>query len=111
MMSHEVRLRDSAPQRKPAARRADLTLPSPRRAVRPAEVDQERYRLLLDTINDGLLQVDQNLTIQFVNHQFAQTLGYIEAELLGHRSADFLDEATRQSIPDRVERRKAGIAE
>ncbi len=72
---------------------------------------EARYRTLVDTINDGLLQVDAENTITFVNPRFARMLGYGEAELLGHRSTDFMDEETATSIPARVERRKAGIAE
>jgi len=70
-----------------------------------------QYRSLVNTINDGLLQVDENLVITFVNPRFARLLGYPETDLLGRRTTEFMDEAARQSVPALVERRKGGIEE
>jgi PAS domain S-box-containing protein len=72
---------------------------------------ENRYRTLLEAINDGVLVVDDNLTITFVNPQFARLLGHPESGILGRRSIEFLDEAGQRLISERFERRKAGIAE
>jgi PAS domain S-box-containing protein len=74
------------------------------------QISDDRYRTLVEAMNDGLLQVDENLTITFVNSQFARLLGYEEAELLGRRTIEFMDETTRQSLPAWGERHKAGLA-
>jgi PAS domain S-box-containing protein len=63
---------------------------------------EERYRTLVEAMSNGLLEVDENLGITFVNAQFARMLGYQEAELLGRRSLEFIDEAERRLIPERI---------
>jgi PAS domain S-box-containing protein len=70
-----------------------------------------QYRTLVAAINDGLMLVDAELIITYVNDKFAEMLGYAEADIVGHRSPEFMDEASRLMIPDALERRKAGIAE
>jgi PAS domain S-box-containing protein len=72
---------------------------------------EERYRRLIDTINDGVLVIDEALTVTFVNSQFAHMLGYEESDILGHRSIEFMDEVARRLVPERVEKRKAGVAD
>ena len=72
---------------------------------------ESRYRTLVAAINDGLMLVDPDLVITYVNESFAQMLGYAEAEIVGHRSLEFMDEASRQLVPAALERRKSGMAE
>ncbi len=52
---------------------------------------EERYRLLVETMNDGLVMEDLRGVITYVNHKFMKMLGYDEDELLGKLSSDFLD--------------------
>ncbi len=53
---------------------------------------EERYRLLVETMNDGLIMEDLNGVITYVNRKFTRMTGYPEAELIGKRASDFLDE-------------------
>jgi DNA-binding NtrC family response regulator len=53
---------------------------------------EERYRLLVETMNDGLIMEDLNGAITYVNRKFTRMTGYPEAELLGRFASDFLDE-------------------
>ncbi len=82
-----------------------------KRAEDQLRASEQRYRTLVDAINDGLMLVDENTIITYVNANFAQMLGYAEAEIVGHPTPEFMDEATGRLIPAAVERRKAGIAE
>lgn len=54
---------------------------------------EERYRLLVETMNDGLIMEDLNGVIIYVNQKFMRMTGYAEGELLGRKASDFLDEA------------------
>ncbi len=42
-----------------------------------------RYRMLVERVNEGVMQVDNDDVIQFVNDQFCQMLGYSRDELVG----------------------------
>ena len=49
---------------------------------------QTRYRKILDTMNEGVIIVDRNEKIQYVNKRFCEILGYKESELIGKISYD-----------------------
>ncbi len=44
---------------------------------------EKQYRILLETIREGVLQVDENVQIVFANKQMCDLTGYTLAELLG----------------------------
>jgi two-component system, cell cycle sensor histidine kinase and response regulator CckA len=54
---------------------------------------EERYRLLVETMNDGLIMEDLNGAITYVNKKFTKMTGYPEEELIGRKASDFLNEA------------------
>jgi two-component system, cell cycle sensor histidine kinase and response regulator CckA len=57
---------------------------------------EERYRLLVETMNDGLIMEDLKGVITYVNQKFTRMTGYPEAELIGRKASDFLDEANQK---------------
>lgn len=44
---------------------------------------EERYRILIETMHDGVMQVDNGDKIQFVNNSMCEMLGYTYSELVG----------------------------
>ena len=44
---------------------------------------EERYRILIETMHDGVMQVDNDDKIQFVNNSMCDILGYTYHELIG----------------------------
>jgi PAS domain S-box-containing protein/putative nucleotidyltransferase with HDIG domain len=50
------------------------------KALRESE---EKYRTLVEKMNEGVIVVDNNDVIQFVNNRFTQIVGYSREELLG----------------------------
>lgn len=53
---------------------------------------EERYRLLVETMNDGLAVQDQEGEITYVNDKFSKIIGYTKDELKGRKFCDYLDE-------------------
>lgn len=73
---------------------------------------ESRYRTLLEHMGEGLLQVDNDSVIEFVNDRFCQMTGYRSDDLLGRKVSDilFADE-DRKILHARDERRLDGITE
>lgn len=84
----------------------DITaLQQAQKALRESE---ERYRLLVENLNDGLGMQDANGAIIFVNQRFCQMLGYSREELLGRPVGDFLDAANQEILQKQRKRRQKG---
>jgi PAS domain S-box-containing protein len=54
-------------------------------------VSEARYRTLVERMGDGLLQVDAEDFIRFVNPQVCEMFGYREAEMIGQHAATLLN--------------------
>ncbi|MBI5492618.1 MAG: PAS domain S-box protein [Deltaproteobacteria bacterium] len=75
-------------------------------AVRESEM---KYRLLLETLQEGVWVLDRDGNTTFVNPRMAEMLGYTVEELIGKDIFSFY--AEREVMEKRVERRKMGIRE
>ncbi|MHB8337247.1 MAG: PAS domain S-box protein [Ignavibacteriaceae bacterium] len=53
---------------------------------------EERYRRIVETANEGILQLDSDRRLTFVNQQLATMLGYTIEEMLGRKYESFLPE-------------------
>jgi len=53
---------------------------------------EERYRLLVETMNDGLGVQNEKGVITYINQKISDMIGYSRKEMLGRRVLDFLDE-------------------
>ena len=72
---------------------------------------EERYSRLLDTIQDGIWEIDQDARTSYVNPAMAHLLGYTSEEMLGKPLFDFMDDQSINFAEKNVERRKKGIME
>jgi PAS domain S-box-containing protein len=63
---------------------------------------EEQYRMLVDTMNEGLVVADGNGILTYVNDKFCELLGYGRDELLGRASADLLSEADQAIITEHI---------
>jgi PAS domain S-box-containing protein len=69
---------------------------------------EERYRLLVETMNEGLSVLDSNDRLTYANPKYIEMLGYSANEIIGHYAADFLDEANRTVFEEQLSRRREG---
>ncbi len=71
---------------------------------------EEQYRTLVESMNEGLVLVDNDDTVLFVNSQFCQLSGYSEDELIGKTEYALLfSPENRQLILDKTRSRNLGI--
>jgi diguanylate cyclase (GGDEF)-like protein/PAS domain S-box-containing protein len=66
------------------------------------------FRLIVDSLPDGLGVSDAEGRLIYVNDRFCAMLGYRREELLGRRCVDFLDEANRARLEVELGRRRQG---
>jgi PAS domain S-box-containing protein len=67
---------------------------------------ESRYELLVEHLNDGLLQVDNEDRILFVNNRLCELTGYSEGELVGNYAFQILlEKEDQKAMRERVSRR------
>ncbi len=59
---------------------------------------EDRYRTIIETVNEGILMLDENGEIIFANEILAQMLGYPLREILGMSIFIFMDDRNRQLL-------------
>ncbi len=64
------------------------------RAQQELERSEERYRLLIESASEGIVVLDPDYTIEFVNDAACEIFGYAFEELIGKSAFDFADADT-----------------
>lgn len=72
---------------------------------------RERYRLIVETAQEGVWVIDQNNSTTFVNQRMADMLGFTAQEMIGKTLFDHMNEKGRRIAEENIERRKRGIKE
>jgi sigma-B regulation protein RsbU (phosphoserine phosphatase) len=72
---------------------------------------EEKYRRLVETMNDGLAVVDENGVVTYVNRKLCEMFGYPQDEMLGQPATRFLDEANMKLFQEQLARRRKGERE
>lgn len=82
----------------------------PERAVTEGNllIGEVGFRMLVETMNQGLTVLDKNGMVTFVNHQMCELLGYREDEVIGIPATKFVDEENRTILMDQLSRRAEG---
>lgn len=60
------------------------------KAIETLRKKEEKYRILIDGMNEGLIQTDINNTVLFVNQQACDVMGYSAEELIGMNCSSFI---------------------
>jgi PAS domain S-box-containing protein len=79
-----------------------------KRAERALRQSEKRYRLLVETMNDGLGVQDEHGYWIYVNDKLCEMLGYPREEMIGQPLAGFLNETGQTVYKEQVARRKSG---
>jgi PAS domain S-box-containing protein len=79
-----------------------------KRAEQAFRESEERYRRLVETMNDGIGIQDENGLITYVNNKFCQMLNYKPDDFIGKPVTDFLDDHNRQILKNQTVIRREG---
>lgn len=72
---------------------------------------EERYRLIVETAEEGIWQMDEEAHTTFVNRRMAEMLGYTQVEMVGKPISSFMH---KDDYPDhelRMRQRREGVNE
>ncbi len=72
---------------------------------------ETRYKLLVETMNDGLAIDDVDSKLTYVNDAFCRMLGCTPGELIGKHWSVLTDEMTPEDVKEKIVDRKAGASE
>ena len=78
------------------------------RAEEAQRESEQKFRLLVETMNDGLGAMDDQQRITYVNPKMSELFGYSEAELIGRPLTDLLDKSNQKTLYKHLERRRRG---
>ncbi|HSB06386.1 MAG TPA: PAS domain S-box protein, partial [Thermodesulfobacteriota bacterium] len=78
---------------------------SSEKALRQSE---ERYRMLVETMNEGLGVQDENGVWVYVNDRLSEMLGYSQEEMIGRPLSSFLSKEDQIVYKEQVGRRRRG---
>jgi PAS domain S-box-containing protein len=69
---------------------------------------EQRFRMLVETMRDGLAVQDENGLITYVNERACDLTGYSKDELIGRPAVDLVDEPLQQTFHEEMSRRREG---
>jgi PAS domain S-box-containing protein len=70
---------------------------------------REHYRLIVETANEGIWQVDEESRTTFVNKKMAEMIGYTIDEMMGQTFYTFMDEERGKAAEANMQRPSQGI--
>ena len=74
-------------------------------ALQKSEV---RYRTVVETMNEGLLVIDANYVLTYVNEKLCEMLGFSNNELIGNPVLNFFERAQQGIFMEQMSKRKRG---
>ena len=72
---------------------------------------EKRYRTIFETAIEGMLSMDKEHRIIFVNKRISDMLGYLPEDLIGRKGEDFMLEEDIKVYYKRLEQRRGGFGE
>lgn len=76
------------------------------------QIQQEKYRSIINNMNLGLLEVDLNDHVVFANRSFLKMSGYSESEILHKKAGElFMTEENISLIKDKIRLRNSGLSD
>jgi PAS domain S-box-containing protein len=67
---------------------------------------EQRYRLVVESMNEGLTIVDRKASLKYLNNKFCEMLGYQRDEIVGHPIVHFIPESDQKIFKQHLAKRK-----
>ncbi|MBT8340898.1 MAG: PAS domain S-box protein [Desulfatitalea sp.] len=80
-------------------------------AAMSLEASEEKYRNLIESLQEGIWVIDKDSVTTFVNQPMADILGYTIEEMVGKHLFSFVDDKSEDKAKQKLARRQNGIAE
>jgi len=78
--------------------------------MRDLASSENRYKRIIENLNEGIWVIDRYNNIRFVNQALADMLGYSIEEMLGHSVFDFENENNQKVLKKQIAERKKGLS-
>ena len=91
------------------ARNLDATDEIQKRSTEELQKSEERYRLIVETANEGIWLTDSAYNTTFVNRKMADMLGHAPQEMLGHNVTEFMYSIDLPDLEEKMQRRRQGF--
>jgi PAS domain S-box-containing protein len=72
---------------------------------------EEKYRNIIETTNEGIVVIDSELKITYINKKLLEKGGYLPEEVIGRLWLDFTDEEGKIVAQQHMNKRRQGIDE
>jgi PAS domain S-box-containing protein len=79
-----------------------------KRAEDALRLSEKRYRMLVETMNEGLGVLDADGILTYCNEAFARTMGYSSGDLIGQSALDYVHDSSKDRLAKEVSKRKKG---
>ena len=78
---------------------------------RDLQESEAKYRRIVDTANEGIWMLGEDLLTNFVNGRMAEMIGYQVEEMIGRPLTDFIFEKDTPDYHRRIDNRRRGVSE
>jgi PAS domain S-box-containing protein len=82
-----------------------------KRAEEALRKSEEHYRMLADTMNDGLGEIDESGRFVYLNRKLGEILGFSSDEMIGRHWSEFYDRDAQEIIKAQLIARREGLSE
>lgn len=71
-------------------------------------ISEERYRTLVETMGDGLSEINEHQIATYANNMLCKMWGRTREEILNRHIFDFIDPENRKIFTEQLKKRKRG---
>ncbi len=88
---------------------AHVTIQQTTRSEEKLLESEEKYRVLVENMDDGVSTMDKHGIFHYANERFAEIFGYQLNEIIGTHWTDIFDNTSHKMIRNQIAQRKAGV--
>lgn len=107
----EIKIKDRTAELSNARDKLEIELNAHKKTENALKESEERYRGIVEGMQSGVISIDSEANILYVNQHMADMFGYTEQETIGRSMYGFVDAEGQVKLRKHLKRRKAGISE